>query len=333
MRGAVSGARHVAVARHRRGGALAGASGAADRHRLAGWRGVAGRSDRRRPGTHRSARTVRSTGRRRRIARLARRPARQRGSRLGSPPADAGRRHSSCAGASPSAVTLSGKSAPHMPGPSIGSILRADADLDRARFQAGDFGIVPPGARSPSMEKLRPQPASASSTSAPAMEKPQPTLHARKMRAVSLTRLQRCGRANSLRIRNRSPACACRPAGERPARQSQARRRHVHSAAKHACNFAAAGHCASGKRANSASICRANRAAICPMHQRFCTGIFLAVQIFASAINRLPSPFRPRMTCAANFACRHVQPLRRHTRFMLADKPYQQGRHLPWTLP
>jgi len=51
------------------------------------------------------------------------------------------------------------------------------------------------GEASPAMsyaDELRPQPASASRTTPPAMEKAHPRVMPAKMRAVSLTRLQRC---------------------------------------------------------------------------------------------------------------------------------------------
>ena len=43
-------------------------------------------------------------------------------------------------------------------------LLDAGADLDRARFEAGDLFLVPPGRTFAKFRKLRPQPASASSS-------------------------------------------------------------------------------------------------------------------------------------------------------------------------
>ncbi len=69
------------------------------------------------------------------------------------------------ASGSPSAETLSGKSAPHMPGPSIGSI----CTTPEPTFTSPDFRQLTSAswrqaARSPVFHIMRPQPASASSS-------------------------------------------------------------------------------------------------------------------------------------------------------------------------
>ena len=101
---------------------------------------------------------------------------------------------------SPSAVTLSGKSMPQAPGPSIGSIC-STPNLTAPDCMQATSASCRQGARVESIKKLRPQPASASSTTPPPIEKASARLMNAKMRAVPLTRLQRCGVANSLRIR------------------------------------------------------------------------------------------------------------------------------------
>src|SRR4029453_15247513 len=104
---------------------------------------------------------------------------------------------------SPKAVTLRGNSAPHMPGPSIGSMRTTSAPiLTVPDFMQATSASWRHGARSPDI-KPRAQPASASSTPAPARQKATPLFMLAKMRAVPLTRLQRSTLAISLRIRNR----------------------------------------------------------------------------------------------------------------------------------
>src|SRR5262245_44183957 len=103
---------------------------------------------------------------------------------------------------SPNAATLSGKSAPHIPGPSIGSMRTTLAPiLTEPDFMQATSASCLQGARSPNM-KPRPQPASASSTPAPTRQNPAPFFMLAKMRAVPLTRLQRLPPAIPLRIRN-----------------------------------------------------------------------------------------------------------------------------------
>src|SRR5262245_23487112 len=103
---------------------------------------------------------------------------------------------------SPNAATLSGKSAPHIPGPSIGSMRTTLAPiLTEPDFMQATSASCLQSARSPNM-KPRPQPASASSTPAPTRQNPAPFFMLAKMRAVPLTRLQRLPPAIPLRIRN-----------------------------------------------------------------------------------------------------------------------------------
>src|SRR5579872_2883178 len=106
---------------------------------------------------------------------------------------------------SPSALTLSGKSAPQMPGPSIGSIFTTPVpiftspDLRHAiSASCRQASRSPPNCMNP-----RPQPASATSTEVPNRPNQTPRLMLAKMRGFSLTRHQHCRPPKALRIRNR----------------------------------------------------------------------------------------------------------------------------------
>ena len=70
---------------------------------------------------------------------------------------------------SPKSATLSGKSAPHLPGPSIGCICSMPTPILTAPdLRQATSASCRQDARSPNCRKLRPQPASASSSTVPA---------------------------------------------------------------------------------------------------------------------------------------------------------------------
>ena len=190
---------------------------------------------------------------------------------------------------SPSNDTLSGKSAPHMPGPSIGSIRTTPApSLTAPDCRHVTSASCRQEARSPKCRKLRPQPASASSSSAPPQIETSPTLHTRENassffnEASMLSVREFVKDKESLTARNGTFFFRVR-------RGTRRRRMRGLSRVCHAGSPAKPGHAAPLPTFCAPPCCSAHR-------------------FFLRTIKLLPPPFRPRMTARANFAavpCNH----------------------------